>query len=223
MVGQQVGKEDVVDSGLRWQPHQARERAGHGNHSHVGAGSAPLAPQQKRNTQGFVQDPGKRVGGIHGYRRQQRIDLLLAVRVDKRLLLGVQFFEVQDANIFPGKSRQQLLVPALVLFFDELVGLSRDEISFLLSGQGIRAGINESFFNALQQASHPHFKELIQVACGNGQELHALQQRIVLVGGFLQHTAVESQPGSFAIDVKRRIFNRTVHMRRYLADANRAM
>ena len=60
----------------------------------------------------------------------------------------------------------------------------------------------------LQEAGDADFEELVEVAGGDGKELHALQQRIAFILGFLQHTPVERQPGDFGVVVKVGIFER---------------
>ena len=52
----------------------------------------------------------------------------------------------------------------------------------------------------LEQATHANLKEFIEIAGGDGKELHSLQDGIVGILGLFQHAPVELQPRLFAVD-----------------------
>jgi len=91
------------------------------------------------------------------------------------------------------------------------MSLSRHYIALLQEGKSVRPRLCISIFNLLHQPGHPHFKELVQIAGGNGEEFQPLQYRIALILGFFQHTPVESHPGSFTVDVVSRIVERSAN------------
>lgn len=49
----------------------------------------------------------------------------------------------------------------------------------------------------------PDHEELVEVVRRNGQELHALEQRVRVLLGMRQHALVERQPAQLAVDVER--------------------
>ena len=50
------------------------------------------------------------------------------------------------------------------------------------------------------QARHAHHVELVEVGGGDRQEAQALEQRMALVLGFLEHAPVELEPGQLAVE-----------------------
>ncbi len=205
MISKEISQKNIVSARTRRQPHQSRKHSGYRDYSHVSAAGAPLAFEQQRNAERLVQDAGKGMGRIHGDWCKQRIHFFLTVRVNKRFLFRIEIFQVKHADILTRQRRHQPLVPALVLLLDKLARLQRDQLTFLLRRKRVGTRINETFFNALQEAGDSNFKKFIQIAGRNGKEFHPLQQGIVLVIGFFQHAPVEGKPGSLTIDVKGRI------------------
>src|SRR6185437_3150983 len=112
---------------------------------------------------------------IDRYRRKQRVDLFFTIGIDEAFLVSGEVLKVQNANVLFGEGREQFAVPALVLLFDKFVRLAGDQLALLLGSKSIRASINKSFFNSLQQASHADFKKFVQVAGRNGEKFDTLQ------------------------------------------------
>ena len=56
----------------------------------------------------------------------------------------------------------------------------------------------------LLQAADALHEELVEVRGRDGEELHALEQRLALVLGLVQHAAVEREPGELAVEVQLR-------------------
>ena len=54
-------------------------------------------------------------------------------------------------------------------------------------------------FQLLQQAADPDLEELVEIAGGDGEELHALQQRIAEIRGLFEHAPIKFEPRRFAI------------------------
>jgi hypothetical protein len=52
----------------------------------------------------------------------------------------------------------------------------------------------------LQQTRDAHFNEFVQVAGRDGQELGALEYRILRVESLLQYPVIELQPGKMAVE-----------------------
>src|SRR5579864_1087216 len=212
MIGEQVGKKNIINAACGRQAHHARQHAGNGDDAHIRAGCAPFAPQQQADAKRLVQYPWKGMRRINGDRRQERIHFLFAIGIDESFLLGREVFEFKDANAVAGQRRQQLLVPAFILLVDELMRFARHQLALFLGGKRVRPRVNEPVFNALQQAGYADFKKFIQITGSDGQKLDSLKKRVALVFSLLKHTSVESEPGSLTIDIKRWIVQRANHI-----------
>jgi hypothetical protein len=150
MVSHQVGKEDViVESALRGQANQARQRTGDGNHSHVGCGCPALSPQQQPETERLVDDPGKGMRRIHGDRGQQGVKFAGAILVHESARLGIQFVEGEHANPLGGQAGPQQFVPAAILLADQFVGLFPDGLGLCGGREAVGPGIGIAVFNLL--------------------------------------------------------------------------
>src|SRR5262249_26993415 len=51
------------------------------------------------------------------------------------------------------------------------------------------------------EGGNPHHVELVEVAVGDRQELHPLEQRVSRIARLLEDAFIESEPGQLAIDV----------------------
>ena len=146
---------------------------------------------------------------IDGDRSEQRVQLAIAIVGDKRALFRRQVLHADHADALVRQRRPQGKIPAAILVAHELVRELRDQLRFLLRRAAVGAGFGLAVFNALHQATHADFEELVQIAGGDGEELHPLQQRIARVLRFLQHTAIERQPRGFAVQHQGRIIQGT--------------
>src|SRR5208282_434161 len=203
-----VGKEDEIVGSFRRHEDQPRQSARHRHYTRISHRRTPPASQQKCHAQGFVNDPRKRMRRIHRNRSQQQIQFPLAEVGDENPRLGVQFVQAKNADAVFGQHRTQFLIPTEVLLVYEPMRLSGDYIALLQKRESVRTRFRVSVFNLLHQTRDPDLEKLVQVAGSNGQEFESLQNWIVFVLRFLEHTAVESQPGSFAVDVVSRIIER---------------
>src|SRR5580692_1170591 len=155
------------------------------------------------------------MGGIDRDRREQRIQLFLAVLVDEAASLRIQLVQAQDANAVLGQSRAQR-VPALVLVVNELVRKSRQGVAFFGQGQAVGPGLVVAVLDLLHHGSHANLEKLIQIAGGDSQKLQTLKKRIAGILGLFEHTPVEREPRGVTVEVILRIFRRkTSHVRGY--------
>src|SRR5262249_7598763 len=75
------------------------------------------------------------------------------------------------------------------------------DLDELLGGAApVGAALGNSFADLGLDTGHADHEELIKVICRNRQEPYPLQCRVAGVYRFLQHPAVEMQPGQLAID-----------------------
>ena len=63
-----------------------------------------------------------------------------------------------------------------------------------VDGLGVHAGGDLLF-----QAADALHEKFVQIATDDGEELHALEQRCLFLGGHVQHAAIELQPGQFPV------------------------
>jgi hypothetical protein len=88
------------------------------------------------------------------------------------------------------------------------VHLVRDKIALFGQSQAVRPGFGITVFNLLNQSGQPDFKKFIKIVSADREKLQPLEQRIIFVLRFFQHTMIELQPRNFAIDVITRIIDR---------------
>ena len=196
MLDEVVQKDEVVGTSGRRQLNKAGESARHGDDSkHGPSGTLALAPEQKRDAQGFVQYTGKWMGGVDGDWREQGIDFALVV--SGRSLAGrvVHVIPAQHAHSSGTESGQELLVPALVLLGDEAVHGGVYDGQGLLEGRAVGVEFGVAVFDTLQHAGYADLDKFVQIAGGDGQKLNALEEGIGFVLSFFEHTAVEIEPG----------------------------
>ena len=136
---------------------------------------------------------------VHRNRGKQRIKLALAVVVHERHGRVIQFVDAEDANSLLRQFRPQAIIPAGILFFDELMGRVFDQLPLLHHGEAVGSRGVVAVFELLQQAADTDLKEFVQVAGGDGQKFHAFQQRIAKVSRFFKHAPIEFQPRCFAV------------------------
>ena len=80
----------------------------------------------------------------------------------------------------------------------ETVSLMTDQL--LGRGQPVRAALGDAFADLRLDAGDADHEELIKVIGGNRQEPDPLQRGMAGIDRFLQHPAIEMQPGQLAID-----------------------
>ncbi len=136
---------------------------------------------------------------VHRDRSEQRIKLALAVVIHERQCLLIQFVDAEDANSLRRQFGPQALVPAGILFFDELVSCVLDQFALLHHGEPVGSGGVVAVFELLQQAADPDLEEFIQIVGGNGEKLHAFEQRVTEISGFFEHAPIKLQPRCFAV------------------------
>ena len=196
-----VVKENVLDGAfLRRNQHQPRQCARDGDDTDVRLlGAAALALQKKREAERLIEDVRKRMRGIDRDRREQRRDGLYEKLFDVLAGCGPKLFEIAHVDRFVRQRGNEFFAPASVLFRHELVNSLHQlgENFFLRAAVG--AGVAISLLDLLQEAGEANFDELVEIARGDGQEFHALEERIRGIARFFEHALVELQPREVAI------------------------
>ena len=160
------------------------------------AGSLALAPQQQGEAQGLVQHARKRMRGVDGDGRQQRIDFALEVT-----------WWQPCGPRRPVRPTRSTRTPAArsagssCLFQQWYCSATKPCISAVMAASdcsgrsAVGVGLGVAVFNALHQAGLADFDEFVEIAGGDGQELDPLEQGIGGVLGFFEHAPVEVHPG----------------------------
>jgi hypothetical protein len=97
--------------------------------------------------------------------------------------------------------RQQEVVEAAVLRFDERVGSVVDRAHLLGDGQAIGPGLIGAQLQSLLQTSDADLEELVEIARGDAQELEPLEQRDLLVARLREHAPIEFEQRQLTVDV----------------------
>ena len=98
-----------------------------------------------------------------------------------------------------GEDRAQI-APDRLLVGGKLGNRFVDERELFGRGQAIGAALGDAFADLGLDTGHADHEELIKVICRNRQESHPLQHGMAAIDRFLEHAAIEVQPGELAID-----------------------
>ena len=139
--------------------------------------------------------------GVDRQRRQDREDPGAEHGLQDARLALVQLRPTQDVDPFGGEQRRQLPVQPGLPSGDDLGPLT--DLGQLLGGcQPIgRARSAEPGHLLSLQTGDADLEELIQVAGGDGQELHPFEERDVGVLAKRQHPLVEGKPAQLAVQI----------------------
>ncbi len=75
----------------------------------------------------------------------------------------------------------------------------------LARGQPVGGNFDDARIHLFAKPGDAHHEELIHVRTEDGEEFHALEQRITFILRLFQHAPLELQQAEFAVDVQRRI------------------
>src|SRR5215472_5836837 len=81
----------------------------------------------------------------------------------------------------------------------EIADLGEAFVNLLLWSTAVHRELLHARDHLLLQTADTLHEELVEIRSGDGEELDALQQRIVLVERFLKHAPIEREPGQLAI------------------------
>ncbi len=158
---------------------------------------AALQLQDRREA--AVGNERKRMRRIDGERRQDREDLVDEILVEPRTLGLGELARLDDGDT--GLAQLVLQVgPHLLLVGHQDRGALADRHQLVGRRHAVVAQQGRPGLQHVDQAGHADHVELVEDAGGDRQEAHALEQRMALVAGLLEHAHVEGQPRQFAID-----------------------
>ena len=138
--------------------------------------------------------------GIHGNGREKQLDRPGVEIFNVLASLGAQIAPYQDANRFGLQRRNQIVAPALILLVHETVNFRGEFGEDLFRYSSVGTGLAIPVLGLLHQAGKAHLDELVQIARGNAQKFHTLQERITWVTRLFENPLIELHPGQMAIE-----------------------
>ena len=161
-----------------------------------------LAHQLEPEREAEIRNEGERMRRIDGDRRQHRKDVAEEMLLEPVALLVGELPGAEHMNA--GLAEQRLEPhPALLLLVGQLGDEAIDAVELLGWRQPVLARRLDAGDDLAAQAGHAHHVEFIEIRGRDGQEAQALEQRLALIGGLLQHPLVEMQPGKLPVDEPR--------------------
>ena len=94
---------------------------------------------------------------------------------------------------------------ALLLVLLEPFDLAQQLLELLLRRAAVGALFIDAFADLAGEPGHANHEELVEIGSRDRQEAHPFEQRMACILQFLQHAAVELQPGELAVDETVRI------------------
>jgi hypothetical protein len=167
-------------------------------------GAARAVAQQDRQRQAQVRDEGEGVPGVDGERGEHGVELLAEEEIQPRALPLVQLGVARHQHPRLGAQEgDQLALPDGAHGGVHHQPRVRDELELLAGGAPVQRQRLHPGRDLPPQPAHALLKELVQVAGGDRQEAHALQERNARVGGLVEHAPVEVQQPQLAVEVER--------------------
>jgi hypothetical protein len=152
--------------------------------------------------QALVHQQRERVRRVEADRGDDRRNLVAEVAAHPGLELDRPVAATDEAHLMLFQLRQQNVVEDRVLTVNMAVDQLADPRQRLMRLQTVGTGLFTGEGDLLLQAGDADFKEFIEVAGEDQQELQAFQQRIGLVQRLFQHADVELQLRELAVDVQ---------------------
>ena len=145
----------------------------------------------------------KRVRGIDRDRRESGETVFTKNSSMYSRASGGSSSRSRHADRFFRERGDEFLAPASVLIRHECVD-PFDELgeNFFLRA-AIWAGVAASLLDLLQEAGEAHLDELVEIARRDGQEFHAIEERVRRIARLFEHALVELQPREVAIGTAR--------------------
>ena len=139
----------------------------------------------------------RRVDRDRRQHRKQPVDKQLP---EPRAVVARQRFVVENGNALGTQAFLQI-GPAALLSLNQTPSDFGDRGQLLIRGQSVIALHGNSAGRQFLEAGDPHHVEFVEVAVGDRQEPHPLEQRMTRTARLLENALVKGQPGQFAIDI----------------------
>ena len=208
IAGKQPADEQAGGLFQRDQPHRAVLACGQADETVDPAGHADQrihrlavgnARQMQRHGKAEAGDERERMRRIDRQRRQQRENIVEEMILDP-CPLGFGHVAAIDQNDSDLGENAAQIAPDRLLIGGELRDRFIDEDKLLRRCVAVRAALGDALAHLRLDAGHADHEELIKVIGGNRQESHPLQRRVARIDRFLEHPAIEMEPGQLAVD-----------------------
>ncbi len=188
---------------LARQPQEARHRRG--DHDEFADRLIIGDPDQiEHHRQPLVGDERERMRRVERLRRQDREELLAELSLEpgeifaRQRLVDRPRAEHRDARF--GELAAQV-APHVALARHQRIGLGDDRRELLTRGQPVVRQPGDVLQLLALEAGHADHEEFVEVRSRDRQEADALEQRMRGVARFLEHAAVEREPGELAVEI----------------------
>ncbi len=193
---------DVADGVLFIrQPHEAVERRRQAQKRRHRL-AAVDAVQLQAHGKAEIGNEGERVRRIDGERRQHREHAFLKLGFQPVAILIRKRSRAYDVDFFLGKILLQNGKRGLLLHL-QVVDFLQNIFELFCRGLAVRGPDGDLLAHLAFETGDANHEELIEIGRRDGQETQPLQQRVIGVQRFLKDTAVELEPGEFAVDETR--------------------
>jgi hypothetical protein len=157
------------------------------------------AHQLQRDGETKARDEGEGMRRVDGKRRQQRKDVVEEVILDPGPFRFGDVAAVDQHDADFGEHVVQF-APDCLLVLGEARHRLIDEVELLERCAAVGAAFGDALADLRLDTGDADHEEFIKVICRYRQESHALQRRMAGIGRFLQHPAIEMQPGKLPVD-----------------------
>jgi hypothetical protein len=175
-----------------------------GGHRHQGVEGpvvrAPLQLQRQREAE--VGQEGEGMGRVDRHRRQHGEQLVQELRLQPLALGPGDPGGIDDLDADALQFLSQL-APAELLLGHQGAGGDIDLVQLFRRRQAVSGQDPDPFAHLALEAGDAGHEEFVQVVGRDREEAQPLQQGVGRIGGLVEHTAVEGQPGDLAVEEPR--------------------
>ena len=168
-------------------------------HQRIDLGSV-LSAQLDNHRQGAIGNERERVRRVDRDRRQHRKQPIDEQLLQPNTVVAGQRLVVENGNAFRVQPLLQI-GPAALLPLNQPCGDFGDRGQLLVRGQSVLALHRNAARSQFLEGGDPHHVELVEVAVGDRQESHPLEQRMARIARLLEHPFVEGEPGQLTVDI----------------------
>ena len=142
---------------------------------------------------------GKRMRRVDRERRQQREDIVQEMVFDPASFGFGDIPPIDQNDTHIGENAAQI-APDRLLVVGQCRNRFVDQHKLLGRSEAVGTALGNALAHLGLDAGDPNHEEFIKVIGGNGEKPNPLERRMTRIDRFLQHPAVEMEPGKLAID-----------------------
>ena len=161
-------------------------------------------PYDEGKVEAHVGNVGKRAPGIHRQRREHRKDDLLEIPVSFAFLLCGKLCVITNADSRLFQKRKEV-AQACTGLMHQVLRSQPHGLQLRRRAHSRRRIFDDTCLDLLLESCHAHHEELGEIRAHDGQELHALQQRVGGIPRLLQHAPEEIEERQLPVDEEPRL------------------